>query len=258
VLADAPAPVDIMAVWDQQNRPAAQWDGSIAGKLHRNLAASLGVIGNPAAVNVDNGIRTTRFTENLPPPPYPFDVSEKLAKRGEKLYDKYCAGCHDSGSNELPDLLFDLADIGTDPNRALIWTDYVVTALSAAVEASCQGNPACDGEPAPVIVDTGKYMAVPLTGIWASAPYLHNGSVPTLRALITGERPDTFYRGNTSYDQVDVGFTWDAPTRITGTLYDTSQSGNSNAGHYYGPIKQGQLAWKEKDVAALLEYLKTL
>lgn len=258
VLADAPAPVDIMAVWDQANRPAAQWDGSIAGKLHRNLAASLGVIGNPGAVNVDNGIRTTRFTENLPPPPYPFDVSYKKAKKGKKLYKKYCADCHESDSTELDDLLFDIAEVGTDPNRGLIWTDYVVNALGAAVEASCQGDPACDGEPSPVIVNTEAYMAVPLTGIWATAPYLHNGSVPTLRALITGERPDTFFRGNTSYDQEDVGFTWTEATSITGTVFDTAQSGNSNAGHYYGPMKKGKLAWKKKDVDALLEYMKTL
>ncbi len=257
VLPKAPAPVDIMSVWLQADRPAAQWDGSIPGKLHRNLAASLGVIGNPAAVNVDNGIRTTRFTENLPAPVYPFDVSRSSVARGEKVFRDACQSCHTPGAERI----FGLDEVGTDPNRAVVWSDYTLASLGAAVAASCKGDPACDGQPSPVIQSTGGYMAIPLSGIWASAPYLHNGSVPSLRALLTGDRPTTFCRGNTEYNEDDVGFSTECPDGYVPGVgsYNTTQSGNGNAGHT-GPEFNGYYDWAKNARALedLLEYLKTM
>jgi hypothetical protein len=94
-----------------------------------------------------------------------------------------------------------------------------------------------------------------LDGIWLRAPYLHNGSVPTLRALLEppAKRPALFWRGYDVYDQKDVGFDWrsDEAKRV-GTPHDTSLRGNSNRGHEFGT----GLAQREKE--ALLEYLKTL
>ncbi len=257
VLPKAPAPVDIMSVWLQADRPAAQWDGSISGKLHRNLAAALGVIGNPVAVNVDNGIRSTRFVENLPSPVYPFDVSRSAAARGAKVFRNACQSCHTPGAERI----FGLDEVGTDPNRALVWTDYTLAGLGAAVAASCKGDPACDGQPSPVIQSTGGYMAIPLNGTWASAPYLHNGSVPNMRSLLTGDRPAKFCRGNTEYNETDVGFSTECPTGPVAGVgsYDTAQSGNGNGGHT-GPQFNGYYDWKKnpKALADLLEYLKTL
>ena len=164
--------------------------------------------------------------------------------------------------------------------------------LGGAVALSCQGDPACDREPLEVIVDTGGYMAVPLTGIWASPPYLHNGSVPDLRSVITGDKStghadiDTtakwetcmtanaalgeemstkaclpagaFYRGNIQFDQKNVGFVSNRKTSLTGKLYFTDQSGNGNSGHLYGPKgEDGNLDWSKNQVNKLLEYLKT-
>jgi hypothetical protein len=99
---------------------------------------------------------------------------------------------------------------------------------------------------------------MPLDGIWLRAPYLHNGSVPTLRALFepAADRPPVFYRGNDVYDQKNVGFVSEDATRgeLKFFRYDVSLPGNSNAGHegrYYGTT----LAPADKD--ALVEYLKT-
>jgi hypothetical protein len=118
-----------------------------------------------------------------------------------------------------------------------------------------------DGTPIPddqIVRATGGYMAVPLDGIWARAPYLHNGSVPNLAALLTGNRPAQFYRGNIGYDETDVGFVSDAPSSGA-ALYDTTKSGNSNVGHST-PEFLGEVDWKNDPgkTRDLLEYMKTL
>jgi hypothetical protein len=96
---------------------------------------------------------------------------------------------------------------------------------------------------------------------WATAPYLHNGSVPTLYHLIAGKRPSTFFRGNTTYDQELVGYTWEADTTSNGRafLYDTLLSGFANTGHS-GPEFNGGIDWdaEPQKLWDLLEYLKTL
>jgi mono/diheme cytochrome c family protein len=260
VLPDAPGPVDLMAVWRQGQRANAQWDGSVAAPLHRNVAASLGVIGVPANVNVENAIRTTRFNDALPPPPYPFDVDRAAADRGFVLFQVACAGCHAPGNPTA----YTPAQTGTDPNRAELFSTYVVDGFRELLRESCDDPVACfdeNGDPLPddeVARITGGYSALPLGGVWATAPYLHNGSVPTLYHLLTGTRPATFYRGNLTYDTTLVGFTWDSagPGAV---LYDTSQAGRSNTGHT-GPQFNGVFDWNAEPAKLwdLIEYLKTL
>ena len=62
---------------------------------------------------------------------------------------------------------------------------------------------------------TNGYAAAPLDGVWLRAPYLHNGSVPTLRDLLNApaERPTSFYRGYDVYDYINGGFIHQDPTR---------------------------------------------
>ncbi len=101
---------------------------------------------------------------------------------------------------------------------------------------------------------TGKYAGRPLVAIWATAPYLHNGSVPTLHDLLlpAAQRPKTFPIGGREFDPVNVGYSGpaDAPGAF---LFDTARVGNSNAGHE-GPAFGTALP--EGDRMALLEYLK--
>jgi hypothetical protein len=96
---------------------------------------------------------------------------------------------------------------------------------------------------------TGKYFAATLNGVWARSPYLHNGSVRTMKELLTepAQRAKTFHRGSRLFDEKEMGYT-DAGAY----LFDTSASGNSNAGHDYGT----KLSASEK--RDLIEYLKTL
>ncbi len=106
-----------------------------------------------------------------------------------------------------------------------------------------------------------KYKARPLNGIWATPPYLHNGSVPNLYALLSplSERPKTFYLGNREYDPVHVGYRTE---KFPGGFeFDVSKRGNSNSGHEFnngsGPGIIGPLLTPDER-RALVEFLKTL
>ncbi|MGF1751120.1 di-heme-cytochrome C peroxidase [Vibrio cionasavignyae] len=110
-------------------------------------------------------------------------------------------------------------------------------------------------KPSPVNEEvlTGQvYKARPLNGIWATAPYLHNGSVLSLMELLTPpkERLKTFYVGSRELDPVNVGFVNEQTEHSS--LFDTSLLGNNNQGHVYGT----QLSVQEKQT--LVEYMKTL
>ena len=99
----------------------------------------------------------------------------------------------------------------------------------------------------------GPYAARPLYGIWAAAPYLHNGSVPTLYDLLLppAQRPKTFALGDREYDPVKLGFAVTASCDRQDCLVDTTRTGDGNGGHLWGTDLS------ESDRMALLEYLKT-
>ena len=99
----------------------------------------------------------------------------------------------------------------------------------------------------------GPYAARPLYGIWAAAPYLHNGSVPTLYHLLLPpeQRPKTFALGGREYDPVRLGFAVGTACGQQDCVIDTTLTGDGNGGHLWGT----DLA--EPDRMALLEYLKT-
>lgn len=103
----------------------------------------------------------------------------------------------------------------------------------------------------------GVYKARPLNGIWATAPYLHNGSVPDLAALLrpAAERPRSFTVGSRQFDPESVGFRADAPGFFEFRTHDDDGNpipGNSNAGHEYG------VEISDEERGQLIEYLKTL
>ncbi len=134
--------------------------------------------------------------------------------------------------------------------------------------------------PRRVAEGTNGYKADALHGIWAQAPYLHNGSVPTLGQLLCpSTRPVTFLRGSAQYDPELVGFEWlRRPERyspldtVLAKEYDTRVPGKTNGGHTFGvelcpdtsaldPVKDRQAIAERitaSPVGALLAYLRTL
>ena len=106
------------------------------------------------------------------------------------------------------------------------------------------------------------YKARPLNGIWAVAPFLHNGSVPSLYLLLSprSDRPPTFWAGSKQFDPVKVGY--DTAEMKGAYLYDTSRPGNSNSGHEFkdGPTGNGVIGplLSPEDRMMIIEYLKSL
>lgn len=104
------------------------------------------------------------------------------------------------------------------------------------------------------------YKARPLDGIWATAPFLHNGSVPTLYDLLLpiDQRPTSFWVGSREFDPVKVGFVSSKPANGRATQLSTQQDGimnmgNSNYGHDYN-----NASMTDEERWALVEYMKSL
>jgi hypothetical protein len=186
------------------------------------------------------------YLRNAPPPKYPFPVDAALAAAGKPVFDANCAGCH---ASERTGKRMPLAAVDTDPERMKTWNkDNAVAANKVVSGFGIQRKGLVE---APL----DGYNPPFLDGIWLRAPYLHNGSVPTLRNLLDppAQRPAVFWRGYDVYDPKDVGFDWKSDdAKRVGTMHDASQRANSNRGHAFGV----DLPASEKE--ALLEYLKTL
>src|SRR6185312_14624650 len=177
---------------------------------------------------------------------------------GGQLYTQYCAGCHgmknglghyDYDSNRFPRLgqVEKLDYIGTDRDR---WASYTQN-FSAAQNTLYAGYPWRFKH----FRKTAGYADQPLDGIWARSPYLHNGSVPTLRDLLepADQRPKQWYRGDDIFDTAKVGYRSDGYGYDLKDLflYDTTIPGNSNSGHE-GKVYGTDLPSADKD--ALVEY----
>lgn len=102
------------------------------------------------------------------------------------------------------------------------------------------------------------YKARPLNGVWTSAPFLHNGSVPNLYQLLlpAKDRDKHFHLGSWEFDPKNVGYVLNSDDNDF--VFDTTLPGNSNAGHEYGTGYYGKPALTEEERWALVEYLKTL
>jgi hypothetical protein len=297
----APAPVDNKSVNWNLDRYHGNWDG--------NQGASSAVLGSGALTTGDPRMMNMRIYEplnplidNLPPPPYPFEsVDIARAKQGKALFKSACATCH------LPrnETIYPATQLGVDPNRSLVTSSVSRYGLSALISEACaiyglnnQGRPGADwcaprgdwqarideyfrDTPRRVAARTNGYKADMLHGIWAQAPYLHNGSVPTLGHLVCpATRPRRFLRGNVYYDEALVGFEWaekpltrySADDTILVKEYDSAVPGKANGGHTFGadmcPDTSGldpvadrkEIASRilQSRVGSLLAYLKTL
>ncbi len=267
---------DLPSVWYQKGREGMQlhWDGNNTSLQERNLSAAFAAT-LPTTIDKCGLRRVARYLETLGPPPFPeARIDRALAERGKPVYDQVCAHCHGAsrppfkseGVGEGAGTVVPLGKIGTDPARFNSYTPELARAQNLLYaeyplgdSAGCPGDPEAKGYPARFnhFRKTDGYASSPLDGLWLRAPYLHNGSVPTLRDLLkpSQERPRAFWIGYDVYDYKDVGFITQGPgAEAGGWRYDTAATGNGNQGHE-GRVYGTELSDAEKD--ALIEYLKT-
>jgi hypothetical protein len=247
---------DFPSLWNQRPREGMNlhWDGDNDSVDERNLSAGLGAGITPVTVDHAALKRVRDWIWTLPPPVYPFDIDESFAARGATVYDQQCLACHADGrfrdgvkSGDRVGLVEPISRIGTDRHRL----DSYTSIFAANQYLLFPQSPYRFTH----FRKTNGYANQPLDGIWARAPYLHNGSVPTLRDLLDepAVRPRVFYRGYDVFDQTKVGFVSDVPEE-NGRLFfrfDVAVPGNGNGGHVYGTTLS------DDDKRAVVEYLKT-
>lgn len=257
--------VDNPSIWNQAKRDSLwlHWDGNNNSAVERNFSAAIAAGAAPEDMDIESLLRVQRWIDTLSAPDYPYAIDKKLAQQGEAVYQTHCADCHSYEGDKVGTVI-PIDEIGTDRHRMDSYTDFLLE-----VQKKYTAGYSWQFEH---FRNTNGYAARPLDGIWARAPYLHNGSVPTMRDLLrpAEDRPDVFTRGSTVYNQEEMGFVHQelsarsdsvyvrpdgTPYEGTSFIYDTSRPGNDNKGHT-GPGYGTELSEEKKK--ALVEYLKTL
>ena len=214
------------------------------------------------------------FLSELRPPKYPMPIDQEKALQGQAIFNEHCARCHgtyvnksvmatdtivaaakhgDFYGDDYPEILVDIDDVGTDRVR--------LDSLTPQHRRSYGESWFANYGKQETIAEVDGYVAPPLDGIWASAPYLHNGSVPTLWHLLhPEERPKVWRRIALALDEKSIGLVVEELDDVPNGLppsdrrwyFDTRKPGKSASGHDY----PNQLSETEKEL--LLEYLKSI
>jgi len=196
------------------------------------------------------------WINTLEAPKYPREINSQMAEKGQAIFEKKCSGCHGTygDKGKYPNYLVALDVVGTDPNLSNAYSSPTGVyknfidwyGKSWFTQGDHKGQ---------LIIEEG-YVAPPLDGVWATAPYLHNGSVPTVEALLNSEiRPSYWTR---TYESTDYNFDalgWnytEEDSKKGNKTYDTTLPGYKNVGHNFGD----KLSQQER--MSVIEYLKTL
>jgi len=249
---------DFPTIWNQGKKTNMRlhWDGNNNHVEERNLNAAFGTGATPSTLDHDAMARIQAWNASATPPKFGkfFTVDSAKAQQGAAIYKEYCAACHGASgsdfSGQYVGKVTPLSDIGTDPNRLNSFTPELAENLGTPYAGTVYKFSH--------FRKTWGYANAPLDGLWLRAPYLHNGSVPTLWDLLqpAAQRPTRFYRGDDLYDPVKLGFVSDVANEGDKTYfaYDTDKPGNNKEGHT-GKAFGTELPDAEK--WALIEYLKT-
>lgn len=248
-------PTDTPPWWLLKKKNAMFYNGFGRGDFGRFLMASnlLTVNDTTESSVVDSHMPDVlAYIYSLEAPKYPKPVNQTLAAKGKVLFEQKCSGCHGTYGDKgaYPNYLIPASLIGTD--SALYKANYSAPQFVGWFNKSwfTQGD-----HPAQLVPFEG-YIAPPLDGIWVTAPYLHNGSVPTLETLLKSElRPKFWSRSfdKPQYDYDKVGWKYVVETKAVSTsTYNTTLPGYGNYGHYFGD------GLSDKERRAVIEYLKTL
>lgn len=251
---DEAIPTDTPPWWLLKKKNAMFYNGFGRGDFGRFLMAS-----NLLTVNDTSESRTVdehmpdllAYLYSIEPPKYTRPINEEKAAAGKVIFTKNCASCHGEYGDlkKFPNLLIPESIIKTD--SLLYKSNY---SNPQFVNWFNQSWFTTGDHPAQLQPFSG-YIAPPLDGIWITAPYLHNGSVPTLEALLNSKlRPQYWSRDfkNPVYDYEKAGWKYTTQQSPGKGIYDTDKPGYGNYGHYFGD----KLTDSERN--AVIEYLKTL
>jgi mono/diheme cytochrome c family protein len=242
---DSVGTVELPAVWNQAARTTRwrHWDGNSPSVAERDHITALITGATESSMDQDEVAWIEGWLSTLAPPKYPFPIDASRAARGETIFARACAACHVARAGDVTPI----AIVATDRARL----DAISTELITRLNEFGSGRPGITAH----YRKTDGYSNVLLDGIWARAPYLHNGSVPNLAELLepAAQRSRVFYTGSDVYDQVHLGFIVTGPdAEKRGFRFDTSVRGNGNGGHEFGTDLSAD---EKKD---LLQYLKRL
>ncbi len=258
---EKPLPVSVPPWWRMQKKHAMFYDAQGRGDHARYMMLISTVCTDTVeeAEEIDAYFPDIRaYIASLRAPAYPYAVDQDLAASGQDVFLTHCARCHGTYGDDwtYPNLLVALEEVGTDPELAR--RSYDDSERFFAWFANSFYGELAEAAPGP------GYVAPPLDGVWATAPYLHNGSVPSLATLLESARRPRFWAhsdGNRRYDMNALGWSHESlPTgknsvedaAVRSRVYDTTLTGYSNAGHEFGDVLT------DRERSALLEYLKTL
>jgi hypothetical protein len=260
-------PSDPPPWWRAAKKNALFYNGMARGD-HRGtmmLATALCTDSVEEAAQIDAYFHHIQaFIRSVKPPKYPFAIDATLAATGEGVFSENCAGCHGTYSaNEAeetyPNLLFPLDVIGTDPVVAeggTVYAPQLVDWYNESFYGKITRMEPSDPFPG--------YMAPPLDGVWATGPFLHNGSVPTIEMVLDSSNRPTYWKrqdfNSSNFDEDAVGWPYvelayghaSASDDERKFIYDTTFVAHTNVGHTFGD----HLTTDER--RAVLEYLKTL
>ena len=273
------APVSIPDLFDTAKVDWYHADGNTRSLLERNVAqgialgASVDKQTNVRSLVAKNVLYVQELAEKIASPAWPEEVlgaiDQEKAARGKAIYttrkfgatdgNSYtCLDCHLSHESQF----FPLSVAGTDANRAnnflvpvngksLAGTIMDTSQPIAKATWAAQGVPFDPRRP-DEWQETNKYIPRELDGVWATAPYLHNGSVPTLYHLLlpAAQRPGSFHVGHRAFDPKQVGYEVSVAEPVF--TFDTTSDGGSNKGHEFGTGLPDAKRWE------LVEYMKTL
>lgn len=243
-----------------------------------------------STVPVRNLYAIEETLKKLHPPQWPEDVwplDQQKVAQGKELFEKHCVSCHGvkviKGTQEWRVTMLPYTTIGTDRTTAENFINYRVDAsaiggpkeadqafgLQFMTEKVMKDRYKREGVTAaekPLLDGFGRtnvvrapcgYKARPLHGVWATAPFLHNGSVPNLYELLSpqDERSTRFDVGSYMFDPVKVGYVTRVPN---GTVYDTTKQGSSNLGHMFDNVT-GSIGPRltEEERYAIIEFIKS-
>jgi hypothetical protein len=248
-------PSDVPAWWLLKKKNAMFYNGFGRGDFGKFLMGSalLTIKDTIHARNVDAHMPDVlSYLYGIQPPKYPLAIDQALADNGKIIFEKTCSGCHGTygDKSSYPNLLIPESIVGTD--SFLNKTNYQYSDMVDWYNNSWFSK----GDHPARLQPFNGYIAPPLDGVWITAPYFHNGSVPTIEAVLNSNLRPAYWTRNferTDYDYVNLGWTF---TMLTAAgdkyVYNTNLPGYGNYGHYFGD----HLSDAERK--AVIEYLKTL